>query len=356
MSLDNDLREWGESRALPSPSSADTAALLEAARSRQAGRSWRVVAPVVLAVAAALLVWLLWPSPEEPPALVVSPVEPTQEPAVELPPEPIWLAEGAQAVGSDEVVVGSGTRVQVVESGPRTLLTLASGTVTAQVTPRQSDGAFAIETDGYRVEVVGTRFTVQEAPFEVHVEEGVVEVVAGDERWRVAAGGRFIDGRVVEPVPPAPILPALPELSDLRQQVIAGELEAARQGIQTRLSRNGRDAESWALLAQIEGKASDPAAALIAWRQVIDSGTPAQAQRARYEAARLVTDPVEAEALLRVFLTEAGPLTADARLRLAQALIAQGRRDDARTELSRIVAEHPGTGPAQVARGLMQTL
>ena len=42
-------------------------------------------------------------------------------------------------------------------------------------------------------------------------------------------------------------------------------------------------------------------------------------------------------------------LTSDRMLRDAEALLAQGRMDEAREELERVIADHPGTTPARLA-------
>jgi len=83
-----------------------------------------------------------------------------------------------------------------------TLLRLSRGVVTARVSKRSPDEPFVIETDRYRVRVVGTLFTVEQGPGDhtaVSVREGVVDVslLHGPGRVdRVLAGQRWVSESV----------------------------------------------------------------------------------------------------------------------------------------------------------------
>ncbi|MCB9798041.1 MAG: tetratricopeptide repeat protein, partial [Alphaproteobacteria bacterium] len=155
--------------------------------------------------------------------------------------------------------------------------------------------------------------------------------------------------------PPAP--PPLPSVEELRAALLAGQLDQAREGLERRLARAPGEVDAWTLLAQAERKAGRTAEAVRAWREVIARGAPAEAQRARFEAARLLeAQPAEAEPLLRAFLQTPDPLAAEARLRLGKAILAQGRRDEAAQTLEVLVSEHPGSASARAARALLEEI
>lgn len=354
---DEALRAWAAQRSAADPTPAEAAALVARAEALQRPAPRRfVTGAVLLAAAAALLLYAFWPAPDasepEAPSIALAP-EPAPEPVAE-PAPPDWLPEGAQAVGDDTLVVAAGARVLVAEAGPQTTIDLDAGSVEAIVSPRAEGGGFTVDAGDYAVSVIGTRFTVEREPFGVSVSEGVVEVrdTRSDRRWRLRAGDRFADGRLIRrPRPPEP--PPLPSLDALSQLIRDGELAAAREGLQARLAADPADSDSWYRLAQLEARAGDPSAEAAAWRAVIAHGSARRASLARYELAGLVDDPAEVEALMRAFLPDAGNREADARLRLAKALLAQGRDADARAELERIVTEHPGDAPAVEAQRLL---
>jgi TolA-binding protein len=58
---------------------------------------------------------------------------------------------------------------------------------------------------------------------------------------------------------------------------------------------------------------------------------------------------------LRAFLQHPSPLTADARLRLASALLSQDRQPEATTELNKLIQSHPGSTPARKAQTLLDS-
>lgn len=348
------LQDWAAHRRAPDPTQAEAQALVAAAKRRQPEPvRWR--APVlvpVLALAAAALLALFFQSA---PAPSVEEVAVTPTPVVDPVPEPVepaWLPEGTHALGSDSLAVAADTRVAVVDQGPATRLTLEEGTIEATVSPRQPDERFSIAAGEYEVSVIGTRFTVVREPFSVTVTEGIVEVRKGigEQVWRLLAGDRLVGDRVLRP---ERRVVSVPSVSSLRRQIRDGDLDAARSGLEARLKEEPTDASSWELLARLEQKAGADATAIAAWRSVVAHGSVRQSSRARYELAILLDDPVEVESLLRVFLSSAGPLEADARLRLARALRAQGRDTEATEELQRIIAEHPGTAPAAEASTLL---
>ena len=348
------LQDWAAHRRAPDPTHAEAQALVAAAKRRQPSPiRWRapVLVPVLALAAAALLALFVQSEPAPVVEEVAVAPTPVEEPAPE-PAEPEWLPEGTHALGLDTLAVAEGARVAVVDQGLATRLTLEEGTIEATVSPRQPEERFSIAAGEYEVSVIGTRFTVVREPFSVSVTEGVVEVRKGigEQVWRLLAGDRLVGDRVLRPERPAA---SVPSVSSLRRQIRDGDLDAARSGLKARLEQEPTDASSWELLARLEQKAGADASAIAAWRAVTEHGSIRQSSRARYELAILLDDPVEVESLLRAFLPSAGPLEADARLRLARALRAQGRDTEATEELQRIIAEHPGTAPAAEASTLL---
>lgn len=345
MSLDSELREWGASTQRPAPTAAEAEALVARARG---GRSWHIAWGVGAGAALVLAVWTAWvmlgvPPGVEPGAVPQTPVAVAPEPAPRLGP-------GDHTLDGAELRLAADSSATVLREEGATGVVLDAGAVTAVVAPRPAASPFVVATEGYRVVVVGTQFTVTRSPFEVVVVEGRVEVV-GEEVWSVGAGERFADGRVH----PRELLIAVkpPTLGPVRAKVLSGDLDGAREQLEGWLGRTPDDAQAWALLAQVEGKAGRVSEAVQAWRGVIAHGSPGEAQRARFEAARLPgVEPGVAEELLRGFLETPDPLAADARLRLARVLLAQGRVEEAKAEAERVVAGHPGTAPARAAAEL----
>lgn len=344
---DRDLRAWGESRRMPDPSAAEARRLVE----RASSRSWRWVlwllvpavpgGMVLVAAAALLVVWWRWPSP------------PTEVPAPEVAvvvPGPDLLGSGAHTVGADEVVVDG--EVAASHEPGRSVLALQRGTVTVHAAKRAPGEALVVVSEDWTVLVVGTRFTVVKEPFAVHVVEGVVAVQRGDDRWTLRAGDHFERGHLR---PKATVV--LPELSDLRRQLLGGDPDGARVGLGKRLAADPDDAAAWTLLAQLEARTGQRDPAVAAWREVVARGTAAEAQRARFEAAVLLEDrPADVVPLLTAFLASPDPLAAEARLRLGRAQLAVGDGAAARVTFEQVVADHPGTGPAEIAQQLLLTL
>lgn len=341
---DRELQEWGASRRMPDPSPAEAARLVARARNSR----WRwvpwlllpvVPAGMVAVAAAVVLAIVLWRGP------VPGALPPAPEIAEIAPPV---LGTGTHALGADEIEVAGA--VVARREALRTILDLQEGAVTVHAAKRAPGEQLVVVSEEWSVAVVGTRFTVVRDPFSVVVAEGVVTVGRGEEQWTLRAGDRFERGRPVRPAAPPP------ELSELRRQLLAGDSEGARAGLGKRLSHDPGDTAAWTLLGQLEARAGRRDEAVAAWHQVIARGAPAEAQRGRFEAAVLLEDrPSEVVPLLRAFLTTPDPLSAEARLRLGRAELAVGD-PAARQTLEQLVRSHPGTGPAEIARGLLGSL
>lgn len=350
--LDRALKDWADHRVAPAPSPSDVDQLMR----RAAGRRWLwwlwvpatfgAAFMVLLAVGVAVLAW------PEPDRVVVSPLPP---PVV---PEAVAMWTGHVEEDGDVFDI-EGTLTPQGTDAAR-VLTL-EGVVRVEAVSRSADQALVIGARDWRVRVVGTRFTVVSEPFSVAVEEGKVAVtdLAGQGPWVLEAGDRFENGVVVrEPAPavPVPAPRALPTLAALRAHVVAGRLDEARGGLNARLAEDPSELEAWSLLARLEARAGQRAAAADAWEQLVQRGDGATAQRARYEAAVLREEagtPRRAIPLLRAFLEHADPLAPEARLRLGRALLAVGDASG-RTELERVVRDHPGTAAAQAAEARLE--
>ncbi|HEY3807065.1 MAG TPA: FecR domain-containing protein [Kofleriaceae bacterium] len=154
-----------------------------------------LVAP--LAVAAAVLVWVLARTPATPsappsaPSLVVTPIG----------------GSSRFTVGDSMIEAGPDTSVEVLTAASGAVtLALARGSVECDVAPRAGRPPFRVVAGNVTVEVVGTRFTVARRPaVRVDVVRGKVKVVA-------PAGTVYVlPGESWPPVAPsAPVLPPPP--------------------------------------------------------------------------------------------------------------------------------------------------
>jgi hypothetical protein len=312
---------------------------------------------VAFAGAAALL-FALWPQAETVPVGPSPQIELQQIAALETP-ETSPLLPGRHQIQEDVVEVLDGGQVMALAlagtSGPdaHTRLRLDRGSARFEVAPREGGATFSVEAGEHRVRVVGTSFEVVLDPFEVRVSSGVVEVLHAAMQWTLGAGDRFANGQLYKALK-SPATPSLPALDALRGLVLAGDLDGAQTGLAARLAVQPLDVDAAILAAQVETKLGQAEEAVRHWEQVIAHGSATQIQRAHYEAAVLLMDaPGEAVGHLRTFLRTPGPLSADARLRLGKALLAQGEEAQARAEFERLIQDHPGSTPAQVARELL---
>jgi len=310
-----------------------------------------MVGTVVVAMAAAALIWVAAPIESGPSGWTWTP----QAPEV-ITRAPEALAMGTHPLHDDVVEVAEGAQVWAEQTGPITRLRLDAGTVTATVAPRAEAESFSIDADQYTVEVIGTQFSVQHDPFEVRVTEGTVEVIDRDgPRWSVTAGEWFKDGRVHRRAQKEARRTVVP-LEDLQKMVLDGDPATARTHLERRLKRDPTDASAWRLLAQIEEQTGQVDAAVTAWLSLVEQGSPSQKQSARFEAARLLgARPAEAIPLLEAFLQASHPLSGEARLRLATAYAEVGRTADASAVLEDAARIHAGTAVGAEARRRLQS-
>lgn len=367
MSLDDDLRAWGESRRMASPSAAEARALVERARRRRGVPLGWVLGGGGLALAAAgalaLLLVLRPGSPDTPPR-VEERVEPVVAERV-APPSPA-LSPGRHDVAGGTVEVLPHGQVLLVEDG----LELRGGSLAVL------SGADVAVRVGDRT-VRGERYEVEYAPFVVRVREGHARITGPATVVELGPGEALVDGIVQrvrverDPVqtapegpatPEAPATPGSPDLPEdavvvAKRELLAGDLDVARSTLVAHLADAPSDAEAWMLLARVESRAGQDAAAAEAWTRVVRHGAPARAHTARYEAAILLEDqPERVVELLTPFVDDPGPLAPEAHLRLGRALVAVGRVEEGRLHLTQVVEGFPGTRAAGRARNELAAL
>jgi TolA-binding protein len=119
---------------------------------------------------------------------------------------------------------------------------------------------------------------------------------------------------------------------------------------------------AWGLLATARRKSGDYGAAVEAHRRVIAQGTKPEAERARYEAARMLQEipggQPEAIALFEALLSAPGALPGlqpEIRLHLSRSLRAMGRIAEADNLLREIITRWPATAAAEIAVGERST-
>ncbi len=419
--LDERLHDWASGRSAPAPTAAASRRLADvvAGRARERTRSrrrqvWGVAAAAGIVLGVGLVLGLTHdrgPAEWTPELLYAdgSAVVPSDE-ALQVPGEGRLVAR----IGDDTVGLGERSAVQVERArGTSTRLRLDSGTLVADVRPRTArEGRFEVTCGPYLVQVVGTRFLLErgdDGGLEVVVRDGVVVVAGGAREHRVEAGYRLtidaggnstlapvepsierlttllsaVPASEIPPMPraprggdddPPPVPPGVslrddapappevvpPTLEELRRRLLDGDVATTTEELEARVEEDPADADAWMLLATARRKAGDREGAVGAWREVMDRGDEATANRARYEAALLLQELPDghADAIVLLQALLASPvgveaLGAEVRLHLAESLRAEGRAEEARPVLEDLTRSYPGTGPALTAREML---
>ncbi|MEN0067067.1 MAG: FecR domain-containing protein [Myxococcota bacterium] len=329
---EDELQAWAHAQRQPRPSPQDASGLVNRWQ-RRTRRRFVTRTGFGLALAAAVVAFVLTNAPDP----VVAPVPEVVTAA------PIQLAPGLHETNGDAIDVADNSSVTVLAPGR---FVLTSGTVAIEARSRPKTAPLTVQAGDVTVTVVGTRFIVTLDPLRVEVTEGVVAVEQGGARHLVRAGEVFPP---LDDVPPAP----LPPLDALRNQIVSGNLDSARLGLRYRLATDPTDADTWVVLAQLEGQGGKVEAARTAWRAVVEHGRTRQAQRARFELARSFEDePENALGWLEAYLADPGVLAPEARLRLGLAQRQLGR-PEAENTLRQVIVDHPGTAAAARARTLL---
>ncbi len=147
-----------------------------------------VMLPAMI-VAAASLMWWMWPVTDSSPTHHVVTSEPQPEPSSDAPaalPSTIELPNG------DQIVASSGAQFRVLEASLQTrTIELEAGSVLFSVKPLLDAGSFTVNAPGLQVHVTGTVFSVQvlgKSESMVQVYEGTVDVVIDGATHQVKAG------------------------------------------------------------------------------------------------------------------------------------------------------------------------
>lgn len=297
------------------------------------------------------------------------------------------------------------------------LLRLTKGAMAVETASHRNKRQLSIEAGDYLVEVVGTRFLIDyHEKFSLSVSKGRVMVVGRLGKMRMIREGQRLtydpeETAIIEPLdkeeedrissvlssapsllsaprkpddfhddtdseaattpdtdrPPQERIrkkdPRAPDTETIREWILERHYEKAESALKRRLARNPGSGSDWWLLGECRRRAGRHSQATEAYLRVIAVGSPAYANRARFQAARLFQDnlrkPGEAVRLLRNYLAAAPnlrPLDAEARLRLGKGLMSLGRRTEAENILQDLTKRHPGTGAALQAKQFIQKL
>ncbi len=425
------LKDWADTQKQPSPSATDAARFIVAVQPKSPHAAWHrpVVYAGVAAAAIAIIVSFaitLGPdvgeveAPQTPQIATAKKAPPQMEPSrirVLYSHESELLGTPRQfgrqlsvpeqghllfGLGKDLVGLDAKSKVEVVVANAvETRIRLLKGTVAVTVEPRRDKTPFIVEAGRFRVEVVGTRFTVKRTSktFFVGVDRGEVAVLdKGDTPLVVTQGQTIAFGQGGEwrfsPLMPkernrlVALLtrpktdrtlqtPSVLEtetkqtagrksgqtrsLSTWRNLILKGRYDAAEKAISTYLSTSPNDTSSWSLLANCQRKAGKWPEAVSAYNRVIKLGAGSNtANLARFEAAVLLQDKLGKHARAGVLLTEylKDPLLleAEAMVRLARSKRHQGRTQKARQLLEQVQAQHQSTSAAIQAGRMLKKM
>ena len=378
------IQDWSRARPVPEASPFVARSLVRAAAgspsSRTGGRiALRPALAVAATLAAAAAVALVVGFTGEWGAGGLAKLPPIEPQLVHAEGGVIRLAPGSKqasltvagegrllaAVGGDRIALGARSDARVSRTtGGGLRIDLLRGTVAVAAQKRPHDAALAVAAGGYRVEVVGTRFSVamlDRSGLEIAVDEGAVRVVSIDGSSRPVAHGQLmkiaasgheevtaldpatagaLDGLLEAPPDEDPVaavepaadalvevfdvgaadtgtagtaLPAprpepasYPRLEEVRRWILSGDLDKAEAVLEVHLGKYPRDVEAWTLLANCRRKAGNYGEAVAGLRKVIEYGNGAQSNRARFSAASVLQDNMardgEAAALLEAYL------------------------------------------------------
>jgi ferric-dicitrate binding protein FerR (iron transport regulator) len=391
---------------LGKPSAEETRRMMRKARAsaapaRSARPWWMVAAAAGAAVVIAVAVAVLNRAPQTVPAMA----ELADGQVVPLVGDTVEGAADRGAllrVGDDRVGVAAHSRVRLLRHDrERVRLRLEAGSVAASVKHRAPGQSFSVESGGFEVTVVGTRFRVERLSdgVRVDVEEGHVQVMGpggahfdvlaghtlgirgGQSKETSYAGGDFselgeapaagapaasaeVEAAVPEDVGPAakPRSLSASELERWRREALAGHCSAVTTEIRRAVRENPPQAEAWRVLADCSRLTGDSRGAVSGYKRVISLASPEEADRARLLLAGVLHERLgndsEAERVLRVYLAtpKAPTLEAGARMTLARVLISLHRPAEAKRELQRVTRKLPASPQALEALEMLKSL
>jgi ferric-dicitrate binding protein FerR (iron transport regulator)/TolA-binding protein len=204
---------------------------------------------------------------------------------------------------------------------------------------------------------------------------GAAAEVAGLDEFRGALKDTRASPAEVNSQPAAPSPRAHPEepaaddtggpdldFAGLRVRLARGEAAEVANILTDHLKEAPNSVIAWGLLATAHRKSGDYGAAIEAHRRVIAQGTKPEAERARYEAARMLQEmpggQPEAVAFFEDLLSAPGALPGlqpEIRLHLSRSLRAIGRIAEADGLLQEIITRWPATAAAEIAVGERST-
>ena len=321
---------------------------------------------------------------------------------VPLTDEIITPAGTVASLGDDRIGLSSRGVLRVEESTGQTVrLTLERGELACSVARRDGDRRFLVEAGRYEVRVVGTRFSVflgESGAVEVAVGEGTVEVFrqgrltetlhAGEKLSASATGALNKDragdedltrlaallgecAKINQVVEAGAVMdeekdsdrgqrPQQPDMvKQARRWIIEGRFDEAEQALDSHLQGAAKDTRAWMLLGDCRRNAGKWKGAVEAYDEVAKLSSPL-ADRARFLAGSILQDRLgrhtEAADRFEAFLASGAghALEAEAKLRLARALLSTGREARARKLLGKVVSTHGGSAVADQAEGLLQ--
>ena len=362
---------------------------------------WLTFALAGAAAAVLAVVVVSWGlrTPEQVPALAVAAdgsEAPLQGDVLEAPAE----KGAALHLGGDQLGVAPRSRLQLLTHDQKNVrLLLERGAVAASVQHRNPGQSFTIQSGGYEVRVVGTRFRVTRGDqgLTVDVAEGHVKVRspqggsydvlkghsltldasgAGEQKDFGAADFAELHPEAPPAAEPPAEEPALEETGATpRPRVVtSADIERWRRAavggkkcrevvpeLKRALRDSPRQADAWRILADCQRLSGEDAEATRSYEKVVSFAKPDEADRARLLLADLQAkggNAPEAEHTLRAYLKHPQPpaLEASARLSLARALLSQGHRGEAKVELQRVTRRLPSTPPALEALELLKTI
>jgi hypothetical protein len=223
--------------------------------------------------------------------------------------------------GESTIDVGPTSAVRLAgDDSHGVVVTLDTGRVECDVTPRRGRPPFVVEAGSVEVRVIGTHFVVARAggSVGVDVQRGQVEVVSNGQRSLVSAGSHW---------------PSLPEVSP--QTPVRATSSAPPS----------RDANP--------GRAIEPRATPLPAR-----GTASLSPREQYEAAsRLEAEqPAAAIALYRELAHQGGAWGENALFAVGRLEADRGNQEEARRLLHEYLMRYPGGPNANDARQLLDRL
>ncbi len=217
--------------------------------------------------------------------------------------------------GESTIDVGPTSAVRLAgDDAHGVVVTLDTGRVECDVTPRHGRPPFVVEAGGVEVRVIGTHFVVvrgAEDAVTVDVQRGQVEVTANGQPTLVSAGSHWPAAPETPPQPPPAGASAAPVARAPSGHAAPVETHTAAPRAVSPLSPR----EQYEAASRLE--ADQPAAAIGLYRELARQGGPWGAN-ALFAAGRLETDrgsQDEARRLLREYLGRypSGPNANDAR-------------------------------------------